>query len=257
MVRIVILTVAIVSGGIVSYLSMPSRASQTAQPGTVKEVLVAATPIKVGDDLKSRNFEWRRWPAESISDDLIEREAASDAPDEFSGAVAKASFNAGEPIRKDRLLNSGGNVLSMSLESGRRAIAVKISAGNSAGGFILPNDRVDVIHTGYHGQKSGGGSTSSRTILTNIRVLAIDQSSEGNERSNSVVGKTATLELSPDQVEVVSAAEASGTISLALRAFADMSSSENRIHKPSNVRTIRIFKSGKLEVMRINYGVDD
>jgi len=116
------------------------------------------------------------------------------------------------------------------LPPGKRAVAVRITAENTAGGFILPNDRVDVLHTlGSLDKPEGQKDYTTRTILSNITVLAIDQTldernKERDEKSkakSAAVGKTATLELDPRQAELLIAAEAAGTLSLALRSTAD------------------------------------
>src|SRR6201993_1438860 len=124
----------------------------------------------------------------------------------------------GEPIREENFTPRHAGYLATVLPSGKRAMAVRISAESTAGGFILPNDRVDVLH-------SDGKSPVSHTILSNVRVLAIDQvvdETEKKENSKStVIGKTATLELDPSQAEILTAAQAAGTLSLSLRSAAD------------------------------------
>ena len=130
-----------------------------------------------------------------------------------------------------------------------RAIAVRISANNTAGGCILPGDRVDVVETvGQQGGTDGPTTNVSRTILTNVKVLAIDQTVQDKEGEAVVVGKTATLELEPAQVELVTAAEASGTLSLSLRSIADTDEVVSaREQKQSG--TVRIFRGGRGQVL--------
>ncbi len=109
------------------------------------------------------------------------------------------------------------------LPSGMRAISTEISPETGAGGFILPNDRVDVILSRREkdGDARGTESTTSETILTNVRVLAIDQTVEEKNGQRVVVGKTATLELSPRQSETLALSRQTGTLSLALRSLLD------------------------------------
>lgn len=263
MVRVLILTAAVVAGGMAAWLSTGTSHSTRVLKGkddpVYEEVLVAIDDIRAGDELNTRKMQWKRWPTEAISPDLISKTENAEAADELKGTVAKANFLAGEPIRKEKLMSTGSGVMSMTIEPGKRAIAVKVSAGNTAGGFILPNDRVDVIHTRYSGQKNQN-RTASRTILSNVRILAIDQSADGIDRATSVVGKTATLELSPEQVEVITSAEASGLISLALRAHAD-DTEYSTMHTGSlsrnKMNTVRVFKSGKLENVTVNYEIGE
>ena len=105
------------------------------------------------------------------------------------------------------------------LTPGMRAVSITISADSGAGGFILPNDRVDLIMI----QKSSDGknSTRARTIMTNVRVLAVDQTFKQEKDANTVIGKTATLELMPGDAELVARAQSQGQISLALRPLTD------------------------------------
>jgi pilus assembly protein CpaB len=133
--------------------------------------------------------------------------------------------------------------LSAILPSGKRAAAVRVTAQSTAGGFILPNDRVDVVHTG-----ASGDNTVSQTILRNIRVLAIDQTVEERDGERVVVGKTATLELDPAQVEIITAAETSGTVSLALRSMADVGEEDDTEHRRTGI--VRIFRSGQSQLVK-------
>ena len=112
------------------------------------------------------------------------------------------------------------------LPSGMRAVSTEISPETGAGGFILPNDRVDVILSRRdQGQRQPRAPRppTSETILTNVRVLAIDQTVEEKNGQRVVVGKTATLELAPRQAETLALARQTGTLSLALRSLLDAS----------------------------------
>ena len=123
------------------------------------------------------------------------------AIEDLSGSLARAPLVAGEPIREAKLIKANGSgFMAAILPSGMRAVSTEISPETGAGGFILPNDHVDVIlsRRDREGEKSAGQETFvSETILTNIRVLAIDQAIEEKNGQKVVVGKTATLELAP------------------------------------------------------------
>jgi pilus assembly protein CpaB len=120
-----------------------------------------------------------------------------------------------------------------------------------AGGFILPNDRVDVILSKREKspERNAPDIVSSEIILTNVRVLAIDQAPKEKEGQNTVVGKTATLELKPEQSETLARARQSGTLSLALRSISDMNMVEIRSDdqapkRGENVSVVRYGVSG-------------
>jgi pilus assembly protein CpaB len=136
-----------------------------------------------------------------------------------------------------------------------RAVSTEISAETGAGGFILPNDRVDIVLTrrlknpdgannNNNGQTGGNDLILSEVILTNIRVLAIDQAPKEKDGQNAVLGKTVTLELRPDQVATLSASRQGGTLTLALRSIADANASDGTaedqaLKRPGGVNVIR------------------
>lgn len=185
------------------------------------DVLVAATAINLGDSVRADNLKWQQWPVEGVTPGLITRNAQPDAPAELSGAVARASFIAGEPIKEQKLIKiSEGGVMAAILPAGMRAISTPIREETAAGGFILPNDRVDVILS--HKMRVGSKEEPvSEAVLRNVRVLAIGQEIENKDGEKVATGKTATLELTPRQAEVLALAQSMGEISLSLRSLAD------------------------------------
>ncbi len=135
--------------------------------------------------------------------------------------IARSSFFAGEPIREAKIVRSDSGYLSAILPAGKRAIAIRIGADTTAGGFILPNDRVDVVMS-YKNIESKDQVFVTETVLQNIRILAIDQVIEENEGEKTKVGSTATLELTAQQVEIITAAQKlGGKLTLALRSIED------------------------------------
>ena len=185
------------------------------------DVLVAATAINLGDSVRGDDLKWQQWPVEGVTPGLITRNARPDAPTELSGAVARAPFIAGEPIKEQKLIKiSEGGVMAAILPSGMRAISTPIREETAAGGFILPNDRVDVILS--HKMRVGTKEEPvSEAVLRNVRVLAIGQEIENKDGEKVATGKTATLELTPRQAEVLALAQSMGEISLSLRSLAD------------------------------------
>ena len=185
------------------------------------DVLVAATAINLGDSVRAEDLKWQQWPVEGVTPGLITRSAQPDAPSELSGSVARAPFIAGEPIKDQKLIKiSEGGVMAAILPSGMRAISTPIREETSAGGFILPNDRVDVILS--HKIKVGSKEEPvSEAVLRNVRVLAIGQELENKDGEKVASGKTATLELTPRQAELLALAQSMGEISLSLRSLAD------------------------------------
>src|SRR5215468_3396429 len=226
--RIAVLAIAIVAGGIAAYLASgsdekPAQVQQVAQLQTV-DVLVAKNEIGLGQTVKQDDLQWQTWPSTGASSNFITKGGKVGIP-EITGSIARYPFIAGEPIREPKLVKADGSgFMAAILPSGMRAISTDISPETGAGGFILPNDRVDVILTRREknaDNKSAPEIVHSEIILTNVRVLAIDQAPKEQEGKNAVVGKTVTLELKPEQAETLARARQAGTLSLALRSIAD------------------------------------
>jgi pilus assembly protein CpaB len=240
--RIVVLTVAICAGGVAAYLASgsdtaPPPAAPVAQLPTV-DVLVAKSDIGLGQTVKPEDMQWQTWPAATASATFIRRNERPEAVTQVTGSIARAPFIQGEPMRDQKLVKAeGSGFMAAILPTGMRAVSTEISPETGAGGFILPNDRVDVLltrRTKNPDQTAGAQDlVTSEIILANIRVLAIDQAPREKDGQNSVVGKTATLELNPAQTSILAAARQSGTLSLALRSIADVKMSEITIDNPA------------------------
>lgn len=228
--RIVVLAVALAAGGAAAFLVSSDETPKPQAPAPIVqqlptvEVLIAKGDIGMGTAVSERDFEWQAWPAATTGSSYITKKDRPNAIAELSGAITRAPFTAGEPIRETKLIRANGaaGFMAAILPSGMRAISTEISPETGAGGFILPNDRVDVILTRRPRDGDGrSSSTTSETILTNVRVLAIDQTVEEKNGQRVVVGKTATLELSPRQAETLALSRQLGTLSLALRSLLD------------------------------------
>jgi len=226
--RIVVLTIAVCAGGVAAYLASGSdpkpTAVETPQMDTT-DVLVARGDIALGQTVTPDDLQWQSWPSAAASSSFIRRSDRAEAMSQIVGSIARSPFLAGEPIRETKLVKGNGSgFMAAILPSGMRAISTEISPETGAGGFILPNDKVDVILTKRERVASRGSTVdviNSETIMTNVRVLAIDQTVEEKNGQRVVVGKTATLELKPEQAETLARARQSGTLSLALRSLVD------------------------------------
>ena len=129
-----------------SIVSRPPEVQEVEKTVGATDVLVASKDINLGDSVDAADFKWQQWPVEGVTPGLITRESQPDAPSELSGAVARAPFIAGEPIKDQKLIKiSEGGVMAAILPRGMRAVSTPIQEETAAGGFILPNDRVDVI----------------------------------------------------------------------------------------------------------------
>ncbi len=229
--RIVVLTIALSAGGVAAYLASgsdnksPPAAEPAPQLQTV-DVLVAKSDIGLGQSVKPEDLQWQTWPATTASSTFIRRGDRPDATTQIAGSIARAPFLAGEPIRDQKLVKANGSgFMAAILPTGMRAISTEISPETGAGG-----DRVDVILSRREKNPDSAGPdvVNSEIILSNVRVLAIDQAPKEKDGQNTVVGKTVTLELKPEQAETLARARQSGTMSLALRSIADLNAIETR-----------------------------
>jgi pilus assembly protein CpaB len=227
--RIVVLVVAVAAGGLAALLASrgdePPPAPAAATSIDTVEVLVARSDIPLGHSVGAAEMQWQLWPVAAASPVFVRKTEKPNAIEELSGAIARAPFVAGEPLRENKLIKANGSgYMAAVLDKGMRAISTEISPETGAGGFILPNDRVDVIlsRRDQEAQRATGiESHTSETILNNIRVLAIDQTLGEKDGQKVVIGKTATLELAPRQAESLALSRQLGTLSLALRSLAD------------------------------------
>ncbi len=236
--RLVVLTVAIAAGGVAAMLAgrseKPPEVKVATAPKVVSvDVLVAKSDIAMGQTVSPGDVQWQEWPAIAGTGNFIRKNDRPNAIEMLSGSIARAPFVAGEPIREAKLVNAkGSGFMAAILPTGMRAISTQISPETGAGGFILPNDHVDVILTRRQADAdkaaTGGATHSSETILTNVRVLAIDQTVEEKNGQKVVVGKTATLELTPNQAETLVLSQQLGTLALALRSITDATHDEPR-----------------------------
>jgi pilus assembly protein CpaB len=251
--RIVVLTIAVGAGGIAAYLASGSDnkapAEAVVQLQTV-DVLVAKSDIGLGHTVTPEDMLWQTWPAATASNTFIRRNQRPDATTQIAGSIARAPFIAGEPIREPKLVKANGSgFMAAILPAGMRAISTEISPETGAGGFILPNDRVDVILSKREkntGRSGASDIVNSEVILPNVRVLAIDQAPKEKDGQNTVVGKTVTLELRPEQAETLARARQTGTLALALRSIADINMVENRIDDQASKRgeTLSVVRYG-------------
>jgi pilus assembly protein CpaB len=203
------------------------REAQAPESVPMTDVLVAAVELQVGSQVNAEHLRWQRWPTASLSEFMITKESMPTGIDEISGSISRGASLQGEPVRRDKMIKgANAGFMSAILPTGRRAVAINIvsSGAKTAGGFVLPNDRVDILRTGRDDDATKSRQSDvfvSETILHNIRVLAIGQNVQERNGEKVVVGETATLELDPKQAELITLAQRTGELSLVLRSLAD------------------------------------
>ena len=250
--RILVLAIAGCAGLAALYLASgsddkPAPAPPVAQLPTV-DILVAKTDIGLGQAVKPEDLQWQTWPAATASASFMRRDSNAEAIKDVTGSIARAPFIQGEPIREQKLVKADGSgFMAAILPTGMRAVSTEISPETGAGGFILPNDRVDVLLSkrDKNPDRSGADIVNSEVILTNIRVLAIDQAPKEKDGTNALIGKTVTLELKPEQTETLARARQSGVLSLALRSIADNNAPDTKTEDTrKRGETINVIRFG-------------
>jgi pilus assembly protein CpaB len=225
--RLVVLGIALVAASGAALLARgmmgggtPKVEAKVAPAIIMSEVLVANGNLQPGQALTADLVRWEKWPAASVDSSFITHDAVASVSDTVKGTVVRVPLISGEPITNTEIVHAdAAGFMAAMLNPGMRAVSITITTDSGAGGFILPNDRVDLILT----QKFGGDVPRVRahTIFQNIRVLAVDQTFKQDNNTKTVIGKTATLELTPAQAEQVARAEDQGTLSLSLRPLSD------------------------------------
>ncbi len=267
--RLILVLVALLAGGLAAFFALnsggqPEPRQQVAEVETVErvKVLIASRTIGIGERLGPDSVMWQDWPEDAIRAEYITDERLPDAPQQMQGTISRFEIFEGEPIREAKLIRTSQGYLSAVIGQGMRGVSIVVSAESGAGGFIVPNDRVDVVLT----QSSGIGETS-QTILNNARVLAIGQrlgevgptggGRDGEQASPEAFEDTtiATLELTPRQAERIINASSVGDLSLVLRSIVDF------VQGPAIANTdqssVKLIRAGQQSNTLANTGTED
>lgn len=230
--RIIVLGVAIGAAGLAAVMAKgfigkkPEKTVVEVNKVPMVPVLVAAKDMSMGERMIDASIAWRDWPKSNVIELMITKEEMPEALTAFQNARARLPIFKDEPVLDQKVVQPGQRgFMSAILPKGYRAVSVGVSERSTAGGFILPNDRVDVLLTRkVDAGGDGGKKVNTETVLTNVRVLAINQTfrqETSNEHVTVTEGKTATLELDPRQAEVLAMVKSAGELSLALRSIAE------------------------------------
>ncbi len=248
-------------------------------PAPSLKVLVARRDLNVGDRIQPADMGWLAWPKEGLNPSFITdggaattlpqgqlgrvagqlvdtaktaiSNPAEGAGSSLVGAIVRERISMNEPIIATKVVRSGGSgVLAVTLDEGKRAVALPLTAESAAGGFILPGDHVDVLLTRQLDATGGGAVATGHgfmtsTVLRNVRVLAIDQNLSALKTA-SAIGATATVEATPEQAEYLIMAKASGTLTLALRSYADAAGGAqigSFGREAASGETVRVFRN--------------
>jgi pilus assembly protein CpaB len=266
--------------------AVATAAAVPARP--MAKVLVAAKDLQPGQRLTESDMAWKEWPVDEVNPAFITdgsvplpsavaegppaarpegavasvtrvaaNLAAGNSKSDYAGSVVREPILAGEPIVSRKIVRAGDSgYMAAYLMPGMRAMAIRVTVETAAGGFILPGDRVDVLLTrettlaNMGAQEGERSKFASSTVMQNIKVLAIDQSTRADDDEQAVVGATATLEVGPRDAEALALAKSEGELSLVLRSYADTGGPSGRAAPVTRqASAIRIYRGGAPEVV--------
>lgn len=171
------------------------------------QVVVASSEISFGQKITPEMIKAVGWPRDSVPDGVFH------STNDVVGKIANQKLVAGEAILKSRTVGqAGGNSLAALIEANKRAVTVRVNDVIGVAGFLLPGNRVDVLAT----RDLEKNRAQTRTLLQNVKVLAVDQTA-APEKDKPVVVRAVTLEVDPRQAELLVQATEEGTVQMALR----------------------------------------
>lgn len=242
---------------------------------TMTQVMVAKASLPSGHILRPDDVRWQNWPDDGVGENYLTNKNGQSL-DAFAGAVVRRGIATGTPLTSEQVVKPGDRgFLAAVLTPGMRAVSVPISATSGISGFVFPGDRVDLILT-HEVARPAGPHRASETVLVNVRVLAVDQRMD-NQQNKPALGKTATLELTPRQVEQIAVAQRMGALSLSLRSLAvvnaklgagpepfdappgkgtsytwdsDVSRLIPPVNSPTSLRQVMVSRGGKLSAVQ-------
>jgi len=182
-------------------------------------VLVANVNLSAGQFVRPENLRWQAWPSTDVSSAYVVE--GKGRVEDFVGAVVRSAVSEGEPVTEARLVRPGDRgFMAAVLTPGYRAVTVPVTVSSGLAGFVFPGDHVDLLLTmSVPDPDSKVQRHAAETLLTDLRVLAVDQRSD-DQNKDVVVEKTATLEVTPKQAETIAVATELGNLSLSLRSLA-------------------------------------
>ncbi len=184
-------------------------------------VVVAAADLPVGTQIEEASLKVISWPTESVPPGAFHSvaEVLRGAPSSQE-RVALTDIRSNEPIVRGKISGFGEKAtLSRELPPGMRALSIRVDDVSGVAGFMLPGDRVDIMLT-RHVTVGNTDTIVSDIIMQNITILGIDQLSD-QKHDQPMVGRTATVEVTPEQAQKLVLAQVAGTLSLALRNVAN------------------------------------
>ncbi len=203
-----------------NYIQTSLQAQNLAQRPALQlaTTVVAAQPLAFGSPIDRLSLKTVQWPQEALPPDSF-----ATVEEIFAGAttpgdrIALIAVTQNEPVTKSKVSGFGGRpTLSRQVENGMRAISIRVDDVVGVAGFVLPGDRVDIMLTRRIG--AGENNLVNEVLLQNVTILGINQTAD-QQSDQPIVGRTATVEVTPAQAQKLVLAQQAGSLSLALRSI--------------------------------------
>lgn len=244
------------------YGSIQSAQAQVNPAKQLTTVVIATTNIDFSQPIQAQDIKVIPWPRAALPPGAFESTKSLLPTAGGPPRRATRDFSRGELILASKVSGFGAKVtLVQSLKPNMRAMAIPVNAVTAAGGFVTPGDHVDIMLT-----QGGGDALRTVTILQNIRILGVDQTSNQNQNKPDIA-KTVTVEVTPDQGQVLALAQRAGTLSLALRAagpdqkdtpmaslrLSDILKEKSPVNQPKAGVTVKVRRGDKkVEIVEVN-----
>lgn len=232
----------------------PATASVDPSAPALVSVVVANQDIPFGTTIEAHKLTTIQWPTDAVPPGTF-RDFETLLP---TGGTeprrAKRAMAQGELVLANKISQFGEKVtIVQTLAAGKRAMAVRVSAETSVGGFVTPGDNVDVMLT-----QGGGDDMRVVTILQNLRVVGVDQQADETQEQ-AQVARTVTVEVTPEEGQKLALAQRAGTLSLTLRNIPQEGDAEDKPLESIRLSDILREKSpddnhGPKQVIKIRRG---
>lgn len=195
--------------------------AKTEKPGIF--VLVAARDLPTGSFIRAQDLRWQAWPKGQVAANYIRRKGRRRHT--FEGSVVRSRIAAGQPVTANRLVKPGDRgFLAAVLKPGMRAVSVPVNPISDVSGLVFPGDHVDLIlenRIKNARDPNAPAHVAGETVLRNLRVIAVGQSTNDEDKKKPTLAKTVTFEVTPKQAEIVEVASSLGNLYLSLRSLAN------------------------------------
>jgi pilus assembly protein CpaB len=220
----ILMSLGLIAFGTVAWITTRPMGLGGAPP--TKMILAAAGPIQGGSLLTSDDIQPKEVPVTEMV-----KEYNLDTVDDrraLMGAMLKRNLGAGEAIRSDDLMRTSDHgFMAAVLSPGMRAVTIGVDAASGSSGLIWPGDRVDLILTQMNNDATLGKRISAHTVLSNVRVVAVDSQLVSAPNRNAAASldaqnRTVTLEVDEEQAQRVSVGMRLGRLSVSVRASSSL-----------------------------------